>query len=137
MLGVTSRFGAVWCTGAVVQRDRALNKIGPQHVGHPVFKRHFQRFARVTGPGAPAPLLDQAALMPDRKTHIRSRQRRAPHRLDAVGQFGRVGLEKLAPRRCAVEQLLHLHRRPAAARHRAQFAGPSVQRKRTRGTERA
>ena len=57
--------------------------------------------------------------------------------VDAMGQFGRVGLEKLAPRRGAVEQLLHLHRRSAAARNRSQFAGTPVQRKSARGTERA
>jgi hypothetical protein len=71
--------------------------------------------ARRAGP----PLRHQPALVPDGKAHVGPRQRVAAHGLQAVRQFGGVGLEELAPRRRAEEQLAHLHRGAHGARGRA------------------
>jgi hypothetical protein len=56
--------------------------------------------------------------VPDREAHVGPRQRVAAHRLQAVRQLGGVGLEELAPRRRAEEQLAHLHRGAGGARGR-------------------
>ena len=75
---------------AVGHRHRTLHKVFAQHIGQAL----GQRIRAL----AAAPLRYQLALVPDGKTHIRSRQRVAADRLQAMGQLGGVGLEKLAPR---------------------------------------
>ena len=49
------------------------------------------------------------------------------HSLDRMGQFGGVGLEELAPRRRAEEQLANFHRAAVRARRGLQFAGARLQ----------
>jgi hypothetical protein len=77
--------------------------------------------------GGRTPLLDQLALVPDRKTHLGPRQRVAAHRLDAVGQFGGVGFQELAACRGREEQLFDLDRGAGGAGGRAQLTGAAVQ----------
>jgi hypothetical protein len=69
-----------------------------------------RRCSRLAG----APLLDQLAFVPDGEADVGPRQRMAAHRLEAVRQLGGVGLEELAARRRAEEQLLHFDVVPVA-----------------------
>ena len=101
--------------GAVVDCNALIEQVAAQHVGQPLVARRG------------APLLDQPAVMPDRKTDIRPGQRMPPHGFDAVRQFGGVGLEEFAPRRRAEEQLLDFHGGSDSACSRAQFAAAAVQ----------
>jgi hypothetical protein len=97
------------------QRAAGGDEVGAQHVGQP--RRGLGR----------APLGGQPAVVPDREAHVRARQRVAAHRLQRVRELGGVGLEELASRRGAEEQLVHLHRGAAAARGGLQFAAARVQ----------
>ena len=63
----------------------------------------------------------------DSKTDIGPGQRVAAHGFNAMRQFGGVGLQELAARRGAVEQLFDFNRGARAARHRAQLAGAAIQ----------
>ena len=109
------------CGCAVVHPYRALDKLMAQHIAQPRIQRCFWRAL------ADSPLFDQFALVPDLKAHIGARQRVAAHRLHTVRQLGGVGLEKLAPRGGAEEQLFHLHRGAGAAGHGFQLAAAPIQ----------
>ena len=54
-------------------------------------------------------------------------QRMPTHRLDAVGQFGGIGLQEFATRRRAEEQFLHLHRGAAGAGGGAQLTAQRLE----------
>ena len=118
--GQAGAAGDVQRPGAVIDGHRVGQKILAQHIAQPL------RAACVAGVGAP--LLDQLAVVPDGKTDVGPRQRVAAHGLDAVGQFGGVGLQELAARRHAVEQLLDFHRGALRARHGLELARTAVQR---------
>jgi hypothetical protein len=78
--------------------------------------------------GMRAPLRHQPAVVPDRKADVGPRQRVAAHRLEAVRQLGGIGLQELAPRRRAEEQLLAPRRWCRWRARRAQLAAAGVQR---------
>ena len=82
-----------------------------------------------------APLLDQLAFMPNRKTHVGPCQCVATHGFYAMGQFGGIGFQKFAPGWRAVKQLFHFYRRAGFAGHRAQFTAAPVQQKGLRLTQ--
>ncbi len=109
------------------QCHRLLKELFAQHVRQAPLQRSRSRAMRQ----GDAPLLHQLALVPDGKTHVGPRQGVAAHGLDAVGQLSRVGLEELAPRRSAEEQLFHFHRSAHRPRHRAQFAAARIEQKGT------
>ncbi len=127
VLLVGARAGRVGNAGAACRRapapahaptgDAALDEVVAQRVGQ----------ALVAGGGG-APLLDQLALVPHGEADLGPRQRMAAHGLDAVGEFGGVGLQELAPGRRGEEQFAHLDGGAHRARHRAQFAGAAVER---------
>ncbi len=80
-----------------------------------------------------APVRDRLAVVPDREADLGANDRLAAHRLQAMRQLGRLGLQELAPRRRAEEQLAHLDRRADAARRGLQLAGAGVEPGRVRG----
>ena len=100
---------------AVVDGDGLGNEVVAQHVTQALGLRIF---GRATG----APLLQQTAFVPDRKAHVGTHQRMAAHGVQAMREFGGVGLEEFAPRRRAEEQLAHVDGGAARARRRAQLA---------------
>ena len=57
-----------------------------------------------------APVIGGAAVVCQRKRHVRARQRDAPHDLGAVAEFGLLGLQELAPRRRIEVQVPHIDR---------------------------
>ena len=85
---------------------------------------------------AARPARDRLAVVPDREGEVGPDQRVPAHRLDAVGELGRLGLQELAPRRRVEEELAHLDRRADAARRRrrarrcARRAGSRARRRR-------
>ncbi|OIQ65794.1 hypothetical protein GALL_526440 [mine drainage metagenome] len=78
-----------------IDPDRALNEVAAQHVGQALFQRRQAVAVITTAP----PLFDQFALVPDGETDIGAGQSVAAHGFHAMGQFGGIGLEELAPRR--------------------------------------
>ena len=81
---------------------------------------------KVTG-GRRAPLLNQFAVMPNRKSDPRPSQCMAPHSLDAVGELGCVSFQEFASSRCGEKQFMNRYGRADLARAGAQFTGPAVQ----------
>jgi len=77
-----------------------------QHMAHP----------RVGRLGIQAQL--HAAIVRQRESRLRLRQRQAAHGFDAVGVFGGVGFEKLAPCRRVEKQILDIDRGAAGAGRR-------------------
>jgi hypothetical protein len=112
---------------AEVQRDRAAvrDEVVAQHVDQ-------ARLGR-----APAPLLRELAVVPQREGHIGPRERMAAQRLDAVRELGGLGLQELAARGRAEEELAHFDARAHAARRGRQLARACVQALRMRGIGRA
>ena len=100
-----------------INPHRALDKVAAQHVGQALLQGGQAVFV-----AAAPPLLDQLALMPDGKTHIRARQGMAAHRFHTMRQLGGIGLEKLAPCRGRKEQLFDLDCGAYRARHGFEFA---------------
>ena len=119
---------------AAVDGDRA--DLGGERaaVVHELVAQHVADALRLVGR---APLLDQLALVPHGEAHARPHQRVAAHGLDAVRQLGGVGLQELAPRRRAEEQLAHLDGGALRAGGRRELAGARVQPLRVRGRRRA
>ena len=90
---------------ALMQHGHRLHdKVAAQHISEPFVVCGLQRIAR-----AGAPLLDQLALVPDSKTYIGPHQRVAAHGVNAVGQLGGVGFQKLAARWRGIKQLTHFN----------------------------
>ena len=84
--------------------------------------------------GAPArPARHRLAVVPDREGEVGPHQRVPAHRLDAVGELGRLGLQELAPRRRVEEELAHLDRRADAARRGGELAALRIEPHRVRG----
>ncbi len=135
-IGQTRAAAHLHMAGLVVHDNRLLEKIGAQHIGQALVHRALLQLlpGGVVGQvciaaerQGGAPLLDQLALMPDRKAYARAGERMAAHGLDAMGQLGGIGLQKLAPRRRAEEQLLDLHRRAGVAGGGAQLATAGIE----------
>ena len=118
-------------------RTRCFGQAGsPSHGESSRVQRHWHALRREVGPehiehtlraAGATPLQDCLALVPGSKLDVRTRQRVAAHRLEAVGQLGRVALEEFAPRRCAEEQFAHLDAGAARARSGLQLAAAGVE----------
>ncbi len=93
-------------------------------VGHELVAEHVAQ--PLLGAGR-APLRQQLAVLPDREADVRPRQRMAAHGFQAMCGLGGVGLQELAPRRRAEEQLAHLDAGARRARGRRQLAAARVQ----------
>ncbi len=106
--------------GMLVERPAVLHKIGAEHIVQPLRG------------GGRAPLRHQLAVMPHREADIGAHQRVAAHRFEAVCRFGGIGLQELAPRRRAEEQLAHLDGGADAARRRGQFTAACIEPRRMR-----
>ena len=74
-----------------------------------------------------APACDRLAVVPDREADLGPDQRVPAHRLEAMRELGRLGLQELAPRRRVEEELAHLDRRADAARGRGELAGARIE----------
>ena len=110
---------------AEVDRDLAavLDELGAEHVAQALDGGG----RRPAGAAHRAPLLLQAAVVPDGEADVGARQRVAAHRVDGVRQLGRLGLQELAPRRRGVEQLAHLDGGADGARRGRQLAAARVE----------
>ena len=107
------------CRAFVFDRDGLRHEVAAENVGQPARLR--------LRAAAGAPLLDQFAVVPDRECHVGTDQRLAPYCVDAMRQLGCIGLQKLAPRRCGIEQFAHLDGGAAFARGGLQLAGAPVE----------
>ena len=103
------------------QRAAGGDEVAAQHVGD------------ARGLVGGSPLRHQPAFVPHGKTHVGPRQRVAAHRVECMRQLGGVGLQELAPRRRAEEQLLHFHRGAHGAGRGLQLAAARVQPRGVRG----
>ncbi|MBK7278200.1 MAG: hypothetical protein IPI08_17075 [Betaproteobacteria bacterium] len=99
-----------------VQFAAGGQELGAQHVG-PALRRA----------GGGTPLRHQPPVVPDREAHLGACQGVPAHRFQGMRELGGVGLEELAPRRGAEEELLHLDRGAHRARRRPQFAAARMQ----------
>ena len=108
---------------AAVQLQRADVLLQRAAVGDELLAQHVAQ--PLLGAGG-APLRHQLAVVPDREAHVRPRQRMAAHRFQAVRGFGGIGLQELAPRRRAEEQLAHLDAGADRARRGRQLAAARV-----------
>ncbi len=118
VLLVAARACGVGNAGAAVHAQRSClrahrpalrNELVTQHVDEPLVG------------AAASPLVHEPAFMPQRKGDFGLRQRMAAQAFDAMGKLGRIGLQELAARGRAVEELAHLDCRPHAARRRRQL----------------
>src|SRR6185295_9470781 len=80
--------------------------------------------------GGARPARERLAVVPDGEREVGARERMAAHRLDAVGELGRLALQELAARRGAEEELADVDRRADRARRGAQLAAARVDRRR-------
>ena len=115
---------------AVAHRHRFGEELFAQHVGQAAGQGLLQRVGVIRigrGGQRGAPLLHQLAFVPDGEAHVGPGQRVAAHGFDAVGQFGGVGLEELAPRGRGEEEFLDLDRGAHAAGGRAQLAAARIE----------
>ena len=102
----------------VVDGQRLLGKLRAEHIGQAL----RQRVARLR-----SPLLEELALVPNRKTDVRPCQSMAAHGLHAMGQFCGISLEKFAPCGRGEKQLAHLYRGANGAGRRLELAGAGIE----------
>jgi hypothetical protein len=83
-------------TGTLVERQAGIGEVVAEDMG------------AALGEFAHVPVIDRLAVVRERKTDIRTRQRNASHDLGAVAVFGLFGLEEFAPRRGVEIQVLYI-----------------------------
>ncbi|MNM35004.1 hypothetical protein D3C81_456660 [compost metagenome] len=118
-LAVGAGLGGRWQAGKAVQAQAAGRFVQRQACFGEVVAEDVRA---APGQFADIPLVDGAAVVRQRKRHVRPRQRDAAHDFGAVAVFRLLGFEEFAPRRRIEIQVLHVHRGAVRARRRRDAA---------------